>query len=139
VDKDWSVPDPALPEGGRVRAYRERGRRCAADLPKKFVGALAACYRDAGGDTGRFVELVRERDAWPIPLEAEGRRVDFSFPRCFCEHLPEGEPEPLYCECSVGWMTEFMGRVSGGPVEVELLASVLRGDERCRLKVVFHG
>jgi hypothetical protein len=138
-DDRWKLPDPALPEEERVRAYRERGRRCAADLPENFVGALAACYRDAGGDPGRFIELVHERDVWPIPLEAEGNRVDFYFPRCFCEHLPEGEPEPLFCECSVGWMEEFMGRVSGGTVEMELLAAVLRGDERCRLRVTFRG
>jgi hypothetical protein len=139
MDDDWALPDPTLPEGERVRAYHERGRRCAEDLPEDFVGALAACYRDAGGDTARFVGLVHERDVWPIPLEAEGNRVDFLFPRCFCEHPPPGEPEPLFCECSVGWMTVFMERVSGGPVEVELLGAVLRGDEHCRLRVVFRG
>jgi len=139
MDDDWALPDESLPEAERLRAYRERGRRCADNLPEEFVGALNRCFRDAGGDAGRFVELVRERDVWPIPLEAEGNRVDFLFPRCFCEHPPEGEPEPLFCECSVGWMSEFMRRVSGRPVKVELLAAVLRQDPHCRLRVVFRG
>lgn len=139
VDDPWALPDVSLPEAQRLRAYRERGRRCAEEMPEPFVRALADCFRDASGDTGRFVELVRRREVWPIPLEAEGNRVDFFFPRCFCEHPPEGEPEPLFCECSVGWMSEFMRRVSVRPVKVELLAAVLRGNPHCRLRVVFHG
>jgi hypothetical protein len=47
----------------------------------------------------------------------------------------EGEVPHSYCYCSVGWVKEMFEQALGRPIEVEVEASVLRGDEACRLRV----
>lgn len=56
---------------------------------------------------------------------------------CLCP-LTEKGPEGLsglYCECSVGYVTYMLKRVTGTPVEVELLESLKRGGKGCRFRI----
>jgi len=57
--------------------------------------------------------------------------------QCLCsftETKPEGL-SPKYCQCSVGYVKEWFSRKFGHPVEVELVTSVLRGDDWCKFKI----
>ena len=127
-------PPPAdLPAAQRRRAYFARGRRCAAGLPEGFIAALRDCWRDAAGSPSRFAELVAERGVWEVPLDVVDGALEVRYPRCFRHNLPP-VPDEHYCECSRGWLTELLARISGIEHRVELLCSVLRGDDCCRLR-----
>jgi hypothetical protein len=41
-----------------------------------------------------------------------------------------------YCYCSVGWVKEMFEQALERPVEVKVEASIRRGDETCRLRVL---
>ena len=52
----------------------------------------------------------------------------------FAESRPEGL-SPRYCHCSIGYVREWFSQKISKPVEVELLTSVLRGDDWCKFKI----
>jgi predicted ArsR family transcriptional regulator len=71
-------------------------------------------------------------------LKREGDKVYMVYPKCYCHKLKgvKGDVPGSYCYCSVGWVKEMFEQALGRPVEVKLEASVLRGDEACRLRVL---
>lgn len=132
-DDPLPLPPADLPDAERRRAYFERGRRCAASLPTGFIAALRDCWSDAAGSHQRFAELVAERGVWEVPLVVVDGALEVRYPRCFCHHLP-AEPDEHYCECSRGWLAELLARISGDEYDVDLVCSVLRGADCCRLR-----
>jgi effector-binding domain-containing protein len=60
--------------------------------------------------------------------------------RCHCpfvrEAIRKGEKiSPTFCGCASGWFVRFWEGVIKKPVYVEVLASVLRGDDSCRFAI----
>jgi len=56
---------------------------------------------------------------------------------CYCPLVKYARvkiPE-CYCCCGAGWDTKIWEGITGGPVKVEVLESILRGGERCRFRV----
>ena len=116
----------------RSRELFARGRSCAAGLPKGLIDALLECRLTADDSLAAFAEEVNSRGIWPVGLAVVDGALEVRYPRCLCHRLPP-EPDERYCECSRGWLTELLERVFERPFSVELLASILRGDEECRL------
>lgn len=57
--------------------------------------------------------------------------------RCLCPFVESG-PErlsPTYCQCSAGYVKELFERMTGSPVEVEVVESLRTGGTLCRFKV----
>lgn len=59
---------------------------------------------------------------------------------CFCPTLRAamraGEPiSPTYCYCGAGWFVQKWEGILQNPVEVELIRSVLKGDDACEFAV----
>ena len=74
---------------------------------------------------------------------AETDPVKRRYHYCHCpwvkESLREGKSEvpPVFCNCSAGFHKRMWEVVLGHPVKCEVLESVLKGDDRCRFRVVF--
>lgn len=70
-------------------------------------------------------------------LQREGDAIHAAYDRCYCGSVSQTR-EPLsatYCHCSCGWYQQLFEALLGEPVEVELLGSVIQGDERCRFLI----
>ncbi|MBA7648829.1 hypothetical protein ES703_56619 [subsurface metagenome] len=109
----------------------ERGRACigASYIQKAKDAAKGA------KDTEEFLDNFEK--VYPM-LHREGDKVYVVYPECYCPGMKgfKGEVPYSYCYCSVGWVKEMFEQALKRPIEVELEASVLRGDDACRLRVL---
>jgi len=112
-------------------ALENRGRACISNT---YIKKAKAAAKDAK-DMNEFLDNLAK--AVPM-LKREGDKVYMVYPKCYCHRIKglEGDVPSSYCFCSVGWVKEMFEQALGRPVEVRLEASVLRGDEACRLRVL---
>jgi effector-binding domain-containing protein len=57
---------------------------------------------------------------------------------CFCpmiRHKLDAGISPTFCNCSAGWFRQTWEGILGKPVQVEILETVLKGDEFCRFAI----
>jgi len=108
-----------------------RGRTC---IGATFIKKAKDAAKDAK-DTDEFLDNLTRAVRM---LKREGDEIYMVYPKCYCHKLKgfEGDIPGSYCYCSVGWVKELFEQALGRPVEVKLEASVLRGDEACRLRVL---
>ncbi len=78
----------------------------------------------------------RDREAW----DRASSPADRARAACFCpiirERLQEGMPR-FFCYCGAGWYRQQWEGATGVPVRVEILSSLLHGDDACRFAVTF--
>lgn len=108
-----------------------RGRECIGATYIKKAKAAAGDAKDDDEFLDNLAKTVRM-------LRREGDAVYMIYPKCYCHRLKgfEGEVPHSYCYCSAGWVKEMFEQALGRPIEVKVEASVLRGNEACRLRVL---
>jgi hypothetical protein len=70
-------------------------------------------------------------------LQRQGDAIHATYDRCYCGSVSKSR-EPFsstYCFCSCGWYRRLFEKLLHGPVEVELLCSILQGDENCQFLI----
>lgn len=70
-------------------------------------------------------------------LQKEGEIIHASYDRCYCGSVSQTR-EPFsstYCHCSCGWYRQLFETLLGKPVRVELLSSIIQGDDCCRFLI----
>ena len=109
----------------------QRGRACISDTYIKKAKAAANDAKDIDEFLDNLAKAVRM-------LKRKGDEVYMIYPKCYCHKIKGvvGDVPRSYCSCSVGWVKEMFEQALGRPVEVRLEASVLQGDEVCRLRVL---
>lgn len=138
--------------------------RCAHVFPASQIEKLRALYERTKAQTGDALEAVdaviafMEKDpGWGERPRREGRVVYSSKnPRdpagyekakdelekrkayCFCplvrEHLQEGMPL-AFCYCGAGWYRQQWEGATGKPVTIEIVRSILKGDDVCEFAI----
>lgn len=71
-------------------------------------------------------------------LWREGDVIHAMYDHCYCGSVNKTK-EPFsstYCYCSCGWYRQLFETLLERPVEVELLGSIIQGDENCRFKIM---
>jgi predicted hydrocarbon binding protein len=108
-----------------------RGRECIGATYIKKAKAAAKDAKDGDEFLDNLAKTVRM-------LKREGDAVYMVYPKCYCHKLKgfEGEVPHSYCYCSAGWVKEMFEQALSRPIEVKVEATVLRGDEACRLRVL---
>ena len=72
-------------------------------------------------------------------LHREGDQVYIVYPKCYCSHvnkIPQGRLSATYCNCSTGWAKALFEGALGRPVEVVMEESIVKGDKRCKFRIV---
>ena len=67
--------------------------------------------------------------------------IHAAYNRCYCGSVSKAK-EPFsatYCHCSCGWLRQLFETVLEKQVEVELLSSIIQGDDRCRFLIHIGG
>lgn len=127
------VLDRAADEETRRAIMEACGRRCIS------AGTLAKARRLQKDAQGLDDLLVRLNQV-PIGgghLQREGDVIQAAYDRCYCGSVSKARKafSATYCRCSCGWYRQLFETLLGRPVEVELLASIIQGDERCRFLI----
>ena len=120
------------------------GARAESDDPMQAVDAVRAFMRsDPGWNDDRstregYVVYHTKVPADPEAYEAAKTLVEKRAAYCFCpvlrDRLEEGMPL-TYCYCGAGWFRQQWEAATGKPVRVEVVQSVLKGDEVCQFAI----
>ncbi len=138
--------------------------KCAHVFPASQLEKLRAVYEDTKARTGDVLEAVDaviafmdEDPGWGAPPRREGsviysakkprdpegyEKAESELERrqayCYCplvrEHLEEGVPL-TFCYCGAGWFRQQWETAIGEPVTIEVLSSVLKGDDVCEFGI----
>ncbi|MBN1581838.1 MAG: hypothetical protein JXA89_14125 [Anaerolineae bacterium] len=109
------------------------GRRCIGAGTLKKACRLGQEARDLDDLLAR----LNEAHIGGGQLRREGGAIHASYDRCYCGSVSQTR-EPFsatYCHCSCGWYRQLFETLLDGPVEVELLSSIVQGDETCRFLI----
>lgn len=139
--------------------------RCAHVFPREPIEKLRSVYVQARARTGdpllavdAALEFMVEDSAWGIRPVREGRVIYATKnPRdrrayeeaeteaekrrayCFCplvrDHLEDGEMPWAFCNCSAGWERQQWEGALGRSLKVDIVKSLLRGDDRCQFAI----
>ena len=124
------------------RVYNEA--RSDSDDPLVAVDAVRAFMRsdpgwndEAGYRQGHVVYHTKnpaDPEAYEQAKTAEEKRAAYCFCPVIRERLDGGMPTS-YCYCGAGWYRQQWETATGKPVRVEVVQSVLRGNEVCQFAV----
>lgn len=111
------------------------GRRCigASTLDK------ARRLKQQSQDLDDLLSCLNEAHIGGGHLQREGDVIHASYERCYCGSVSASRQSfsPTYCHCSIGWYRQLFESLLDRPVEVELLGSILQGEERCQFMIKF--
>jgi predicted hydrocarbon binding protein len=125
--------DQAVDAPTRQTIMQACGRQCigASTLDKARKIAKAAPDLDA------MLEQLNQVHIGGGHLHREGDVIHAAYTRCYCGSVNQAK-EPFsatYCHCSCGWFRQLFETLLGRPVEVELVSSIIQGDESCRFLI----
>lgn len=139
--------------------------RCAHIFPGGMVNRLADIYQRAREETqdslnavDAVIEFIRNDPGWgekslyrdghviytsKLPADPEGYKqaktvAEKRTAYCYCPlvrtNLERGMPA-TFCYCGAGWFRQQWETATGKPVKVELLKTILKGDDSCQFAV----
>jgi effector-binding domain-containing protein len=152
---DAAVPDPG--------ARREIVKGCAHRFPEWRVEHMRARYRELGSLDALLVEMrldqtvtgqswyespVRvggiiyvtkdpvDQEGWKAAADAAARKAAYCHCSLVAHARAAGEAlSPTHCFCGSGWYDQLWEGILGRPVAVEVLQSILMGDDCCTFAI----
>lgn len=118
----------------RETFFCECGKNCVKQGTLDFYRQL---YDSASGDLDTFFQMAGEVSGLQTKTLVPGCQYEFCFADCTCMLHTQGYVNtPQLCECSrqsVLFVLDTLWPTK--EFSVELMGSILRGDEMCRLKI----
>lgn len=129
---------------------------CAHEFSDKRIAKLRAVYEETG-DINEMLKFMHEDPDWyekpvkkgnviyvrKVPYDVksyEKAKTETEKRKSYCHcmlvrrHLEEGI-SPTFCYCGTGWYRQYWEGVLGKPVKIEVLKSLLKGDDHCELAI----
>lgn len=129
---------------------------CAHEFSDKRTAKLRAVYKETG-NIDEVIKFMHEDPDWyekpvrkgnviyvrKVPYDVKGyenakTETDKRKSYCHCmlvrRHLEEGI-SPTFCYCGTGWYRQYWEGVLDKPVKIEVLKSLLKGDDHCELAI----
>jgi predicted hydrocarbon binding protein len=127
------VLDRNLDEQSRRSVMEACGRRCIGSSTLEKVRHI----RKAAQDVDDLLLRLNKARIGGGDLKREGDIILVTYSRCYCGSVSRTRERfsPTYCYCSCGYCRQLFETALGRPVEVELLGSVIQGDDSCRFCV----
>jgi hypothetical protein len=137
---------------------------CSDKFPKTRIRLLRSEYRRLGS-VDRLLEIMSKDNSWfglsfyeyptregnvihvtkipydPIKYQAATNATEKRYNYCHCAlvkeltKIPDYKISPTYCCCGAGWYDSLWEGILGKPVRVEVVQSVLRGDDCCKFAI----
>jgi len=143
-NREWiRAVEIALQEQGdsglASRIMCRAGQRCAAQILRECEAILGKKPETVDELLSATNQRRLERHGLTSLWEREKNRAHLRIEECACTLVKSGlaTPNPVHCLCSKGLMEQLFAGVCNGPVEVELVKTVGRGDDCCEFYVHF--
>lgn len=125
--------DQELPEAYRQRILEQCGRGCAygCGMVEKLQQANLA-----GLTPEEVFARLKEPDLFGERI-SQGEGCFYTYcPECYCPFVNDNLSNipASYCDCTKGWTKQIFETALGRSVEVEVEASIIRGDSQCRIR-----
>ena len=114
----------------RYTVMEEPGRRC---IGANALEKARRLQKDAT-DLDNLMSRLNQAHIGGGHLQRDGEVIHASYDRCYCGSASKFREllSPTYCHCSCGWYRQLFESLLNRPVEVELSASILQGNECCQ-------
>jgi len=152
--------DELVDEDTRKRVLMDS---CPDVFPEERIRAMRARYRETG-DLDGLIREMHEDGSWyglswyeyperrgesifvrKIPFnpkgynaakEPEERRLNYCHCRVVKSLMRSGERiSPTFCFCGANWYRQLWDGILGKPVEIEVLKTIVRGDDTCEFLI----
>lgn len=129
---------------------------CAHEFSSKRIATLRAIYEETNDIDEVLMFMHKDQDWYEKPIRKENTIYVVKVPYnkkgyenakteaekkksyCHCmlvrRHLEEGI-SGTFCYCGTGWYRQYWEGILGKPVKIEVLKSLLKGDDRCELAI----
>jgi hypothetical protein len=125
--------DQAVDEPTRQAIMQACGRQCIGNSTLDKARKLAK----AASGLDDLLAQLNQAHIGGGHLHHEGDVIHATYTRCYCGSVNQTkEPfSPTYCYCSCGWYRQLFETLLERPVAVELVSSIIQGDESCRFLI----
>ena len=127
------VLDSEVDAATRYTIMQACGHRCIGTSTLKKALKLL----DQASDLDDLLVLLNEHHVGGGHLQLKDNVIHAAYIRCYCGSVSKTK-EPFsetYCHCSCGWYQKLFETILGKPVQIELLGSIIQGDERCEFRI----
>jgi len=125
------IIDTSLEDNKKQEILEKLGRECAKEFKES-----ALKYK--GNIEGYLSEIMSQWVEKADYNKEEGviRIFDKKRETCFCPFIDKSLiTSDTMCYCSLGWQKEIYETVTGKPVEVRVIDSILKGGDRCSFEI----
>jgi predicted hydrocarbon binding protein len=125
--------DRNVEAGTRYTIMEECGRRC---IPASVLAKADRLKKNAI-DLDDLLSRLNQSHIGGGHLQQDEQVIHASYDRCYCGSVSKTR-EPIsatYCHCSCGWYRQLFESLLNKPVEVELLGSIIQGNECCQFVI----
>ena len=133
VKSIMDVLDSEVDEHARRVIMEACGHRCiGASTLKKAVKLQEQAF-----NLDELLVLLNEQHIGGGYLQRYGNVIHAAYDRCYCGSVSKTKElfTETYCHCSCGWYQKLFETVLSRPVRVELLGSIIQGDQRCEFRI----
>jgi len=128
-----NILDREVDEKTRWEIMEACGRRCIGNstLDK------ALCLQKKSKNLDDLLKQLNMAHIGGGHLQKEGEIIHATYDRCYCGSVSKTKVpfSSTYCHCSCGWYRQLFETLLEKPVTVELLGSIIQGDDRCRFLI----
>jgi predicted hydrocarbon binding protein len=130
IERLMNMMEERVDEQTRAKVLEECGRSC---LPRSFLRTVQASRQEAENEEEFLKSLSK---VW-THFKRDGDRLYAVYEKCYCPLVRSypGHLSKSFCNCSRGWIKELLEQTLGRPVEVDILSTIARGDDVCRLQI----
>ncbi len=129
-----ALTEISLLENEKGKGILEKcGRECAKshDLHEEAM-KIRAEVKDKN-DIDLLFKIYKKKVYNTSRLYKQGNTIYLEYNKCGCPIVKSGEvSNPFFCNCTKGYTKERFENLFGKPVRVELIKTMLRGDDICK-------
>lgn len=124
--------DSLLKEKKKAEILEKLGRECAKEFNEEAIK-----YK---GDLEGYLEEIKKKWVEKAEYDKEKgvvRIFDKERDKCVCPFIENSRVDTdTLCYCSIGWQKEIYETVTGKPVDVKIIDSLLKGGKRCSFEIL---
>lgn len=131
-EKLLDIFDSTLEEEKKAEILEKLGRECAKEFNEDALKHK--------GNVEDYLEEIKEKWVERVEYDSEKgiiRIFDKEREKCFCPFIDGSRVDSdTLCYCSMGWQKEIYETLTGKPVDVKVIDSLLKGGKRCSFEIV---